>query len=136
MVILIAFLSGMLMTAGIAVSAMIDPNKVLGFLHLGANWDPSLALVMGGALAIFLPGYHLLVRKRKAPVFDTRFHVPGQGRVDRKLVIGAVLFGLGWGLVGYCPGPAIAALTSGSMGTAGFVLSMIVGWYISRRLKF
>lgn len=136
MVILIAFLSGMLMTAGIAVSAMIDPNKVLGFLHVGPNWDPSLALVMGGALAIFLPGYHLLVRKRKAPVCDSKFHLPGQGRVDRKLVIGAVLFGLGWGLVGYCPGPAIAALTSGSMGTAGFVVSMIVGWYISRRLKF
>lgn len=134
MVILIAFISGLLMTAGIAVSAMIDPNKVLGFLHLGPGWDPSLALVMGGALAVFLPGYHLL-RKRQAPVCDRQFHVPSKGSIDRKLVAGAVLFGLGWGLVGYCPGPAIAALTSGSAGTIGFVLMMVLGWFISRKLS-
>lgn len=135
MVILIAFLSGALMTAGIAVSAMIDPNKVLGFLHLGANWDPSLALVMGGALAVFLPGYHLLRRGRKTPVCEREFHVPGKGKIDRKLVTGAAIFGLGWGLVGYCPGPAIAALSSGSAGTAVFVVTMIIGWAISRRLS-
>lgn len=134
MVILVAFLSGLLMTAGIAVSAMIDPNKVLGFLHLGTGWDPSLALVMGGALAIFLPGYHVLRRARNTPVCVKEFHVPGKGPIDRKLVTGAAIFGLGWGLVGYCPGPAIAALTSGSAGTAVFVVSMIVGWAMSRKI--
>lgn len=132
MVILVAFLSGLLMTAGIAVSAMIDPNKVLGFLHLSAQWDPSLAFVMGGALAVFLPGFWL-IKKRQAPVCDSNFHVPAKRSVDKKLVIGAIVFGLGWGLVGYCPGPAIAALTSGSSATAVFVLMMILGWFISRK---
>ncbi|MCC5878929.1 MAG: YeeE/YedE family protein, partial [Idiomarina sp.] len=98
-------------------------------------WDPSLALVMGGALAVFLPGYHILRRMRKAPVCETSFQVPGKGKIDRKLVIGATVFGLGWGLVGYCPGPAIAALSSGSAGTAVFVLTMILGWAISRRFS-
>lgn len=134
MVILMAFLSGLLMTAGIAVSAMIDPNKVLGFLHLGPNWDPSLALVMGGALAVFLPGF-FLIRKRKAPVCDTQFHLPKSNRIDKSLVIGALLFGLGWGLVGYCPGPAIAALTSGSVGTLVFVVMMIIGWFAARKAR-
>ncbi|RUO33129.1 hypothetical protein CWE14_07825 [Aliidiomarina soli] len=134
MVILMAFLSGLLMTAGIAVSAMIDPNKVLGFLHLGPGWDPSLALVMAGALAVFLPGF-LLIRKRKAPVCDTQFHLPKSNRIDKPLVIGALLFGLGWGLVGYCPGPAIAALTSGSVATLVFVVMMIIGWFAARKAR-
>lgn len=134
MVILFAFLSGLLMTAGIAISAMIDPNKVLGFLHLGPQWDPSLAFVMGGALAVFLPGFWLL-SKRRAPVCDTEFHLPKSSAIDKPLVVGAALFGLGWGLAGYCPGPAIAALTSGSMGTLVFVAMMVIGWYVARKSR-
>lgn len=90
MVIFIAFLSGLLMTSGMAIAAMIDPNKVLAFLHISADWDPSLALVMGGALVVFLPGYHW-VSKRQAPICDSQFHVPKQDSVDSKLVMGAGL---------------------------------------------
>ncbi|MCL5049134.1 DUF6691 family protein [Aliidiomarina maris] len=133
MVIIIAFLSGLLMTLGMAVSAMIDPNKVLGFLHIGPNWDPSLALVMAAALAVFAPGY-FLSKKRQAPVCEREFHAPTNQQIDRRLLVGAVLFGLGWGLVGYCPGPAIAALTSGSIATITFVACMGLGWFVSRKI--
>ncbi|RUO26081.1 hypothetical protein CWE09_04980 [Aliidiomarina minuta] len=133
MPILIAFLCGLLMSAGIAVSQMIDPQKVLGFLNLAGDWDPSLALVMVGALIVYTLGYQLL-KKRTKPVYEARFATPSSRLINKPLVVGAVIFGLGWGLVGYCPGPAIAALPSGSSGTLVFVAMMILGWFISRRL--
>lgn len=132
--VLIAFVCGVLMSAGIAVSQMIDPTKVLAFLDVAGNWDPSLALVMAGALIVFSLGFYTLGQRRQ-PVCDTQFHTPPTQSVDRPLVVGALLFGLGWGLVGYCPGPAVAALPSGSPGTLGFVVAMILGWWLSRRFK-
>lgn len=134
MQILIAFVCGLLMSAGIAVSQMIDPAKVLAFLDIAGNWDPSLALVMAAALGVFSLGFYTL-GQRQQPVCDTQFHAPGKKELDRPLVVGATLFGLGWGLVGYCPGPAVAALPSGSPGTLGFVVSMVVGWWLARRFK-
>ncbi|KKO44053.1 membrane protein [Arsukibacterium ikkense] len=132
MQIFIAFLAGLLMSVGIAVSKMIDPAKVLAFLDLSGNWDPSLALVMAGALAVYSIGFWL-IRHKPAPVVAEKFQLPLLSKPDKPLLIGAVIFGLGWGLVGYCPGPAISALSAGSVGTLGFVLAMIAGWYLARR---
>lgn len=131
---LIALISGLLVSIGIALSGMIDPVKVLGFLNLRGNWDPSLALVMVGALIVYVIGFRLTQRKA-APFFAEQFYLPSHNKLDRSLLAGATLFGIGWGLVGYCPGPAIAALSSGSSGTLGFVVMMILGWFIARKIS-
>ncbi|MCC5852721.1 MAG: YeeE/YedE family protein [Alkalimonas sp.] len=132
MQIMIAFIAGLLMSIGIAVSMMIDPAKVLGFLNLSGNWDPSLALVMAAALAVYSVGFRL-VRGRSAPLMAEKFQLPNASKIDKPILIGAAVFGLGWGLVGYCPGPALAALSSGSFATLSFVLAMVVGWYLARK---
>lgn len=134
MKLLIAFLAGLLMSFGMAISQMIDPNKVLGFLTITKDWDPSLALVMAGALAVYSIGFRLL-QKRPAPWFEAQFYLPTAQQLDRPLLLGAGVFGVGWGLVGYCPGPAISALSSFSPGTFGFVAAMIVGWWLAARFK-
>ena len=128
---LAAILSGLLFGAGLVMSDMINPARVLAFLDVTGDWDPSLAFVMGGAL---IPSsFAYLIRKRRnAPAFDVRFYIPAHGRVDRALVGGAVLFGLGWGLVGLCPGPAIAALTTGRWEAALFVAAMLAGMILYR----
>lgn len=128
-----ALLSGMLISAGIAVSRMIDPQKVLSFLDITGNWDPSLALVMASALLIYTLGYQLVLKK-SAPLFDNSFYLPSKQHLDKPLLAGAALFGVGWGLTGYCPGPAIAALPAASSGTAGFVVMMILGWFIAGKI--
>ncbi|MDR6985435.1 putative membrane protein YedE/YeeE [Rheinheimera pacifica] len=133
MPIIVAFIAGLLMSAGIAYSQMIDPNKVLGFLTLNANWDPSLILVMAAALAVYSSGYWLVIGKGK-PVLGQRFSLPNKKSLDKPLIIGALVFGAGWGLVGYCPGPALAAVSSGSYGTLAFIAAMAAGWYISLKL--
>lgn len=133
MQIIFAFIAGLLMSAGIAYSQMIDPNKVLGYLTLNANWDPSLILVMAAALAVYSAGYWLFIGKGK-PVFAQSFSLPTKTTLDKPLLIGALLFGAGWGLAGYCPGPALAAVSSGSQGTLVFIAAMVTGWYISRKL--
>ncbi|MCC5827372.1 DUF6691 family protein [Alkalimonas sp.] len=132
MQIIIAFVAGLLMSIGIAVSMMIDPAKVLAFLDLSGNWDPSLALVMAAALAVYSVGFHL-VRGKPAPLLAEKFQLPSVTKLDKPILIGAAVFGLGWGLVGYCPGPALAALSAGSPATLVFVLAMIAGWYLARR---
>ncbi|HWA49680.1 MAG TPA: DUF6691 family protein [Dongiaceae bacterium] len=126
----IALAAGLLFGVGLAVSGMFDPAKVLGFLDLAAiaenAWDPSLALVMAGALAVTLPAFRI-ARRWRQPAAAPTFHNPGAAGIDRKLVLGAVIFGAGWGLVGYCPGPALAALAFGATGTFVFVLAMVAG---------
>jgi len=129
-----AFISGLLLSIGIALSGMIDPAKVLGFLNVLGNWDPSLALVMIGALVVYTLGFRL-TQRNSSPFFAETFHLPAHTKIDRPLLIGASLFGIGWGLVGYCPGPAIAALTTGSSGTLAFVAAMMAGWFIARSVK-
>lgn len=127
---LIALAAGLLFGAGLAVSGMHDPAKVLGFLDVaaiaGGGWDPSLAFVMAGGLAVTLPAFWH-ARRRAAPLAAPAFQAPTATAIDKRLMLGAAVFGIGWGLVGYCPGPALAALAFGATGTIVFVLAMIVG---------
>lgn len=130
-----ALIAGAVFGAGLAVSEMVDPAKVLAFLDFGGipagAWDPSLALVMVGALAVTAVGYRIALG-RPRPVLAESFAVPGRREVDRPLLLGALLFGAGWGLVGYCPGPAVAALAYGAEKTVGFVLAMLAGMALHR----
>lgn len=121
-----ALIAGLIFGIGLTISQMVNPAKVLGFLDLFGNWDPSLAFVMGAALVVTAIGYRL-VWMRPRPVFEERFQVPGNRKVDARLAIGAVLFGVGWGLVGLCPGPAIAAITIGGGPALIFLGAMIAG---------
>jgi Predicted transporter component len=129
--ILAALAAGLLFGAGLTVAQMIDPAVVLAFLDLASiptgGWDPRLAFVMAGALAVTAIGYRLVFKGRGRPLFAARFALPAKLPVDRRLIAGAVLFGLGWGLVGYCPGPALAGLGVGPAKTWLFVAAMLVG---------
>jgi len=118
-------LSGILFGSGLAVSQMTDPAKVTGFLDITGTWDPTLAFVMGGALLVSTAAHQIARRRRAGQGLDTKPVAPG--RVDARLLLGATLFGVGWGLAGFCPGPALAALVTGSMDVALFALSMIAG---------
>lgn len=119
-------LSGLLFSLGLIVSGMTQPAKVVGFLDFLGDWDPSLAFVMGGAVLIHFP-FYLWKKRRSRPLWAGSFSVPSRKDIDGRLMVGATLFGAGWGLGGYCPGPALASLGSGSAGTFVFVLSMVVG---------
>lgn len=127
----IALGAGLLFGLGLAVSRMVDPAKVLGFLDFAGNWDPTLAFVMGGALAVTLP-LTLPTLKRAKPVFADAFSLPTKTQLDAKLVGGSAMFGIGWGLVGYCPGPAISSLAYGQKETLIFLAAMIVGSLLVR----
>jgi uncharacterized protein len=123
---LAACLAGLVFGLGLVVSHMIDPAKVLGFLDIAGSWDPSLAFVMIGAIPVAAIGFRA-TRARPAPVLDIEFHGPTRTRVDTGLVIGSTLFGIGWGLVGYCPGPALTSLALGRWQSFVFVAAMLVG---------
>jgi len=125
---LVALLAGLVFGAGLTVSQMVNPAKVLGFLDIFGNWDPSLALVMGGALAISCPAYYF-AQKRGAAALGT-LRLPTRRDIDLRLAAGAVIFGVGWGLVGFCPGPAIAALGFGATKALIFFASMLGGMAI------
>lgn len=124
---MIALLSGLLFGAGLTLSGMIDPHKVLGFLNITGTWDPSLLFVMGGALLVFMPGYQLLVKNRKLALNQAPMQIPPHSKIDHTLIIGAAIFGIGWGLAGVCPGPALVNLLSGSIGVFGFFIAMLAG---------
>jgi uncharacterized membrane protein YedE/YeeE len=126
MPIIIALVSGILFGLGLAISGMINPAKVLNFFDVFGSFDPSLALVMAGALPVTFIGYWLTLR-RHAPIFADRFHLPTAKDVDGRLILGSALFGLGWGLSGFCPGPAIASLVTLSPEPAIFIIAMFVG---------
>jgi uncharacterized membrane protein YedE/YeeE len=130
---LAALAAGALFGAGLTVAQMVDPRKVLAFLDLAGAWDPSLALTMGGALLVTAIGYRLVMR-REAPVLDARFRLPAPTGVDARLVGGAALFGVGWGLGGYCPGPAISALAFGTAEPWLFLAAMLAGGWLAGRL--
>lgn len=127
----IAILCGLLFGAGMIISDMVNPARVLAFLDVTGDWDPSLAFVMGGAL---IPSgiAWLIHRRMHAPVLAEEFNVPTRRVIDRPLIGGAILFGLGWGLVGLCPGPALAALTAASWQAAIFVVAMLGGMTLFR----
>lgn len=120
------FLVGLLFGLGLMLSGMTDPGKVLGFLDLFGSWDPSLALVMGGAIAIGLMAFGL-AKKRTMNFLGGAMRLPTSNQIDRRLVVGAMLFGAGWGLAGFCPGPALVSMASGQIKAALFVAFMLIG---------
>ncbi|MFK0278549.1 DUF6691 family protein [Ensifer sp. NPDC090286] len=126
-----AICCGLLFGAGLVVSDMINPARVLAFLDIAGDWDPSLGFVMGGALIPSALAY-IVRNRRRAPLLDETFHVPTKRALDLRLVAGAALFGVGWGLVGLCPGPAIAALSTGRWQAGLFVLAMVAGMILYR----
>jgi uncharacterized membrane protein YedE/YeeE len=135
MQIALTFLASLVFGLGIIVSGLANPAKVQNFLDVTGAWDPSLALTMGAAVLVTGLGYRS-VFKRRRPVFAEVFQLPTATAVDRKLVTGAALFGIGWGLVGYCPGPALVALPLGNLETYIFVAAMLVGMFAGRTLPF
>ena len=120
------FLVGLLFGLGLILSGMTDPGKVLGFLDLAGSWDPSLALVMGGAIAVGFFAF-ALAKKRTVHFLGGALHLPKSNQIDKPLVIGATLFGAGWGLAGFCPGPGLVSLASGQIKGAMFVGFMVLG---------
>lgn len=127
----VAFVAGTLFGLGLTVSRMIDPAKVLGFLDVTGNWDPSLALVMVGALAVMAIAYRI-AGARTGPILAGVFRIPTRRDVDSRLVTGAVIFGVGWGLVGFCPGPALSGLALGRHEVYVFVAAMLAGMALHR----
>ncbi len=128
-----ALAAGLLFGLGLAISQMVNPDKVLDFLDVAGSWDPSLALVMGGAVGVAMLAFRFVL-KRKQPMFDSEFHLPRMTKVDRRVLVGSAIFGLGWGIGGYCPGPGIAALSAGSVEALVFVAGMALGSVLYRRL--
>lgn len=128
-----AFGAGALFAVGLAVSGMTRPSKVVGFLDLAGDWDASLAFVMMGAIAVHFVAYRVVLR-RPAPLFDGSFHLPTRKDIDLRLVLGAAVFGVGWGLGGYCPGPGLVSAAAGSPGAVVFVVGMTVGMLIEQGL--
>lgn len=126
--------SGLLFGLGLGYSQMIDPEKVIGFLDLFGAWDPTLAFVMGGAVAVTLVTFRFIL-KRPHPILGGKFYVPTRQDIDKPLILGAVLFGVGWGLGGYCPGPAITALVLGSLNPVLFIVAMIAGSMVYKGLS-
>lgn len=122
---LVAFAVGFIFAVGLALSGMTQPQKVIGFLDPW-NWDPALLFVMLGALLVHMLTYPL-IRKRASPLLDTKWHVPTRNDVTPRLVVGAAIFGAGWGLGGFCPGPGVTSLASGDLRTVLFVAAMIAG---------
>ena len=122
----IGFITGLTFGLGLALSGMTSPDKVLGFLDIAGAWDPSLAFVMGGAVLTALPLF-ALARRRARPLAGAAFDQPPTRRIDRRLIGGAVLFGIGWGLAGICPGPALVDLAIAPGQTLAFVSAMITG---------
>ncbi len=125
-------IAGLLFGAGLSMSGMMNPAKVIGFLDITGNWDPSLAFVMLGGLIVTALGYKFVLR-RDRPLFETGFAVPARRDIDPSLLLGAGLFGLGWGLAGYCPGPALAGIGFGNIETLTFVAAMLAGMIAARR---
>lgn len=121
-----ALVAGLVFGLGLIVSGMANPAKVLGFLDLAGHWDPSLALVMGGAIAIGIPAF-ALARKRAQSLLGAPMQLPTARQIDRRLVLGSVLFGVGWGIAGICPGPALVLLGMASLKGLVFVLAMLAG---------
>ena len=131
---LVSLFCGIIFGIGLVISQMINPAKVLGFLNLFGEWDPSLAFVMIGALIVSSPLFHLFKNKEK-PIFSTSFSISENKEIDKRLIIGSILFGAGWGLVGLCPGPAISSIALFNVSSVTFVFSMFVGFYIASKIN-
>jgi len=128
---LVSLFCGVIFGLGLAISGMINPAKVIGFLDITGNWDPSLALVMGAAVGVTAIAYRFILKWPK-PIMQDEFHLPTRQDLDRRLLGGAVIFGAGWGLSGLCPGPAIASMAYLKPEIGIFVLAMVMGSYLAR----
>lgn len=130
---------GLLFGIGLTISTKVDPARVLGFLDIFGQWDPTLAFVMAGGLAVYLPIFYLVVKPKQKTLFNEPCHIPTNTQIDKKLLTGAAIFGIGWGLRGICPGPALVNLSGGLTSIFAFVISMLIGMIgsnvISRKLN-
>ena len=131
----VALAAGLIFSAGLTLGGMTDPRKVQGFLDVGGmfegRWDPSLAFVMGGALLVSLIAF-TTVNTRETPWANAKFELPTRRDIDARLVVGAVLFGTGWGIAGFCPGPAFASLLTGGADVLFFIAAMLVGMFVAK----
>ncbi|RBL84338.1 hypothetical protein DDE05_24365 [Streptomyces cavourensis] len=132
---LFAFAAGLVFGLGLVISGMANPAKVLGFLDLGGLWDPSLAFVMGGAVAVAAPGLAWL-RRRRASLSGEPLHWPTATRIDLRLAAGSLAFGAGWGMAGFCPGPALVAAAAGVHEALVFVAAMVVGMGLFSAIEY
>ncbi len=132
--ILMALITGLVFGIGLLVAGMTNPAKVLGFLDLAGRWDPSLGLVMAGAILVALPAFRLAARRRQS-LLGEPMHLPTATRIDRRLVLGSLAFGAGWGLAGFCPGPALASLATGAVQPLIFCAAMLAGMGIFELLE-
>ena len=130
---LVTVFTGLIFGIGLIMSGMTNPAKVQNFLDLFGTWDPSLALVMGGAILITMPGFWL-VQKRQTPLFEDAFLIPQKTNLDFYLLTGSAIFGIGWGLGGFCPGPVVVSILNGSAGTILFVITMLIGMVLAKLL--
>lgn len=128
-----SFVGGFLFSIGLVISGMTQPQKVIGFLNPWA-WDPALLFVMIGAISVHMISYPL-IRRRASPLFDTKWHIPERKDISTRLILGSAIFGIGWGLGGYCPGPAVTSLTTGDLRPVGFVAAMIAGMLFFEKTK-
>ena len=126
---IVALLAGTLFGVGLAVSGMMNPAKVIGFLDVAGEWDPTLMFVMGGGLLVTIPAFRLIL-KRPRPILADGFSLPTKSDLDGRMLGGATLFGVGWGLSGFCPGPAVVAMVTGLLPVFAFVTAMVGGMYI------
>ena len=131
----LVLMSGSIFGLGLTISCMTNPKKVIGFLDIFSNWDPSLAFVMGGAIIITSPVLYLLTKNQKIILSD-KIYLPTNTKIEKNLIIGSLIFGVGWGLAGLCPGPAISSLALVESSTIIFTIFMFIGFYISKFLKF
>ena len=134
LMIIIALGAGAIFGAGLALAGMLNPAKVVGFFDIFGMWDPSLGLVMAGGILANATG-HYFVMKRHRPMFDTRFELPTSNKIDRPLLIGSAIFGIGWGLAGYCPGPVVASLLLQPADMLLFLVTLLAGAFAGRWLR-
>lgn len=131
--VLIALGSGIIFGLGLSLSQMVNPEKVLNFLDISGQWDPSLAFVMIGALLVTFISFRLILKKTN-PIFEENFHLSKRTEIDKPLLTGAAIFGIGWGMSGYCPGPAVASLAMGNIEAIIMVLSIYAGFFFQKWL--
>ena len=134
MAVVTALLAGLVFGIGLLVSGMANPAKVLGFLDLAKQWDPSLAFVMGGAVAVGFVAF-LFASKRTVSLIGLEMKLPSAGRIDRRLLVGSAIFGIGWGIAGFCPGPALVALGMGEAKAVAFIVAMLLGMGLFELMK-
>lgn len=128
---IIAINLGMLFATGLAISGMTQPQKIINFLDVTGDWHPALLLVMIGAIGVYMPAYHFLVKKKEKPLLEDKFFVPPQGKIDKKLIFGSGIFGIGWGVSGFCPGPALVSLLAHTQAWA-YILSLVIGMLLAK----